>query len=71
MEILLEDVRAASASRGQQNRIVELVHEHLGLASAVTVSGTENNSSLKIDAAIGVITVSGDFTRVLSVEKNK
>jgi len=64
MELLFLDAAAEDACRGKKEDVVALVHQNIGLVSAVDVS-SESEGTLKLDTARGIIIVARDLSHAL------
>ena len=63
MEIAFQDEQARKMCKGKEEKIVELVHANLGLASVVNIQG--NGHLLHFETAQGSMLVAPDLSRRL------
>lgn len=64
MEINYLDVSAKTRCVNREERIVNLVHEYLGLASVVSVETISEKNALRLETASGSFLAEHDLSKV-------
>ena len=65
MELAAKDEVAYQVCRARKEKVVSLIHQHLGLASVAEVSDIPGKGLFKLETFAGSILVNHDLTKVL------